>query len=110
MEFWNSQAEQLEKKLLQHMPELMLHFLRTATDATINALAGEALPTSENTRASIIAHLAGRLARQNDVLRVSPEMAKAIIANCDQRIGITPGANDEGTPPKSRLGWTEVQS
>lgn len=64
MKFWNAQAEQLEKKMLEHVPELMLHFLQTATHEQITNLVGEALPESDNTRSSIIAHCSARLAAE----------------------------------------------
>lgn len=88
MDFWNSQAKQLQMKLLEHTPELLLHFLRTASDESIKRLAGEALPDSDNTRASIISHLAASLMTQDqsDVSRVTPEMATAISTNCHHAI------------------------
>lgn len=88
MDFWNSQAKQLQMKLLEHTPELLLHFLRTASDESIIRLAGEALPESDNTRSSIISHLAASLMSQDqsDVSRVTPEMATAISANCHHAV------------------------
>ncbi|WP_457805852.1 hypothetical protein [Stenotrophomonas maltophilia] len=88
MDYWNSQAKQLQMKLLEHTPELLLHFLRTASDESIKRLAGEALPESDNTRSSIISHLAASLMSQDqsDVFRVTPEMATAISANCHHAV------------------------
>lgn len=88
MTFWDRQAELLGSKLLQNMPALMLHFLRTASQEQITELAGETLPTSINARTSIIAHLVAVLADQtaSSDAQVSPEAARAIQANCFTKI------------------------
>ncbi|WP_099552483.1 hypothetical protein [Stenotrophomonas maltophilia] len=95
MEFWNTQAKQLEKKLQEHLPALMLHFLRTASEESINSIAGEALPLGENARSSVISHLVARLVDQADgkQIRVSPEMATAISANCHHAVSVKQGSN-----------------
>lgn len=61
MDFWNEQADQLEKALLDNAPALVLHYIRTASPEAVAALAGDALPASDNTRASVVATLAARL-------------------------------------------------
>ncbi|EHH7254049.1 hypothetical protein J5X32_001742 [Escherichia coli] len=65
MDFWNEQADQLEKALLDNAPALVLHYIRTASPEAVAELAGDALPTSENTRASVVATLATRLERSS---------------------------------------------
>lgn len=65
-----------------------MHIVLTESQ-TIKRLAGEALPESDNTRSSIISHLDACLARKNE-LRVSPGMANAITANCDQKLTFAP--------------------
>lgn len=64
MDFWNEQADQLEKALLDNAPALVSHFLRTASAEAVAELAGDALPASENTRSSVIAALTARLDQQ----------------------------------------------
>lgn len=61
------------------------------------ALAGEALPESDNTRASIISHLAARLMTQDqsDVSRITPQMASAISANCHHGISPSPSPSPD---------------
>ncbi|WP_045762237.1 hypothetical protein [Xanthomonas albilineans] len=61
MDFWNEQADKLEKALLDNAPALVLHYIHTASPEAVAALAGDALPTSDNTRASVVAVLAARL-------------------------------------------------
>jgi hypothetical protein len=61
MTYWNKQADKLEKTLLENPRALVLHFIRTASPQAISAIAGDALPDSDNTRASVVATLAGRL-------------------------------------------------
>jgi hypothetical protein len=62
MDFWNEQADQLEKALLGNVPALMRHFLRTASPEAVAELAGENFAeASPNVRASVAATLGARL-------------------------------------------------
>lgn len=63
MDFWNQQASQLEMALLDNVPALVLHFIRTAAPDAVEALSGDALPANANMRASVIATLTTRLDR-----------------------------------------------
>lgn len=61
MTYWNEQADVLEKVLSDNQRALALHFIRTASPEALIELAGDALPDTDNTRASVVATLAARL-------------------------------------------------
>lgn len=65
MDFWNEQADHLEKILLNNAPTLLLHFLRTAPPERVASLAGQDfVQASNNTRAAVTATLTARLGKQ----------------------------------------------
>ncbi|MCP3050760.1 hypothetical protein K6X12_06565 [Xanthomonas euvesicatoria pv. allii] len=58
---WDEMANALEGRLMVQPHLLLLHFLKTASAEQLAAIAGDALPVSENTRSSVLAHLAARI-------------------------------------------------
>jgi hypothetical protein len=61
MNYWNEQADKLERTLLENPRALVLHFIRTASPEALLDVAGDALADSDNARASVVATLAARL-------------------------------------------------
>ncbi|SOO14200.1 hypothetical protein [Xanthomonas citri] len=60
-DIWDEMAKALEGRLLAQPHLLLLHFLKTASAEQLAAIAGDVLPVSENTRSSVLAHLAARI-------------------------------------------------
>ncbi|WNH54809.1 hypothetical protein [Stenotrophomonas oahuensis] len=60
-ELWDQLADSLEARLLAQPQALALHFLKTATPEQLAEVAGDSLPSTDNTRAGVIAHLSARI-------------------------------------------------
>lgn len=55
MDFWNEQADQLEKALLDNAPALVLHYIRTASPeavATLAARLDQSMPAGAYSRSA----------------------------------------------------------
>lgn len=72
MDIWTDHADKLEQALLAKAPALVLHFLSTASPEALAQVASDALPSSSNTKAAVVAVLASRLA-------ASPEAALGMV-------------------------------
>ncbi|WP_146098033.1 hypothetical protein [Xanthomonas arboricola] len=58
---WDEMANALEGRLLTQPHALLRHFLNTASAEQLDALAGDVLPASDNSRCSVRAHLTARI-------------------------------------------------
>lgn len=58
---WDQLADKLEASLLAQPKALAVHFLKTASPGELADLAGDALPSTDNTRAGVVQHLTARI-------------------------------------------------